>query len=285
MSTGQKVLWLDFDSDRYETVNRLCAIGVPGDTQDDLFDYRQPDQSPERNTLAREALREGVYGLVIIDGVTDAMSLLGMSIKDNDDFSTFARKILRPLAARGAAVVLVDHVTKSEDGRGRFAIGAQSKMSVLTGASYVVDMTDLVAPGRTGQIRLRVGKDRPGYVRARSSTWRGKDRMQEAARIEVSSDDDGIRMSVHAPVIDPFEDTESDRPNRSRGQFDVEIINFLKENQAVSEASGVLVKYVREALRMRGQDVSDTLSDLQQRKLIKVVGGAGPKGKTVWLNT
>lgn len=73
------------------------------------------------------------YDLAVIDGVTEAFAVFGVSSVDNDEVTTWGRQVPRKIAQRtGAAVVVVDHVTK---GRGRFAIGAQAKMSYLTGAS------------------------------------------------------------------------------------------------------------------------------------------------------
>jgi hypothetical protein len=43
---------------------------------------------------------------VVIDGVTDAMGLLGLDFMDNADAATFFRALPTPLAQSGAAVVL-----------------------------------------------------------------------------------------------------------------------------------------------------------------------------------
>lgn len=282
MCEGQKVLWLDFDSDPQETIKRLQLMGATASMVRQLFDYRQPDVSPKGDSLAYEAIYQNQYGFAVIDGVTDAMSLFSMSIGDNDDFSRLARVMLRPLANNGAAVVLVDHVTKSEDGRGRFAIGAQSKMSVLTGASYVVDMTELVAPGRTGQIRLRVGKDRPGYVRTRSATWRGKDRLQEAARITVQSDDHGIRMDVQAPALDPFDDAEGSAANhRDTG---AQIVDWLREEGATTAQHTRSVRQIREGVGARRDQVAEAVRDLTEKGSLTVINVGGPRGQQVYLS-
>lgn len=83
----------------------------------------------------------GRYALAVVDGVTDSLGLFGYSTKDNDDVSAWARELPRRIADRtGAAVVVVDHVTKDADSRGRFAIGWQAKLSGLTGAAYTVEV-------------------------------------------------------------------------------------------------------------------------------------------------
>jgi hypothetical protein len=67
--------------------------------------------------------------LAVIDSVTEAMSLLGLNPYDSTETAEFFAQLPRPLAEGGAAVVLLDHVVKDRDNRGRWAIGAQHKMA------------------------------------------------------------------------------------------------------------------------------------------------------------
>ncbi len=50
----------------------------------------------------------------------------------------------------GAAVVMIDHVTKDSESRGRFAIGGQAKLAGLTGAAYTVDVAHPLGTGCAG---------------------------------------------------------------------------------------------------------------------------------------
>ena len=50
-------------------------------------------------------------------------------------------------------MLLVDHVTKSKDDRGRYAIGAQAKLAGIDGAAYSVKMVSPFGRGRTGRAR------------------------------------------------------------------------------------------------------------------------------------
>ena len=70
---------------------------------------------------------------MVIDGVTEAMTMHGLELKDNADVAKFVELLPRPLARMGAAVVLVDHVAKDTGGRGRFAIGAPHKLAGIDG--------------------------------------------------------------------------------------------------------------------------------------------------------
>ena len=94
------------------------------------------------------------------------------------------------IAARtGAAVGLIDHVTKDPTSRGRWAIGGQAKMSGLTGASYMVEVARIFGEGLCGEVVLRLGKDRPGTLKRHCGPVRKSDKTQEAARIVIDSTD------------------------------------------------------------------------------------------------
>jgi len=109
--------------------------------------------------------------LVIVDGMTGAMSIMGKVPESNSDFSHFELEFLRPLMAQGAALLCIDHTPKGSETPTIF--GAQHKKAATTGAAY--SFTALEKPGRVsagapkgkrGLIRLRLYKDKGGYLRA-----------------------------------------------------------------------------------------------------------------------
>jgi hypothetical protein len=118
------------------------------------------------------------------------------------------RHFPRRLARRtGAAVVLIDHVTKNADSRGRFAIGAQAKMAGLDGAGYIVEVRQPLGRGMRGAVSMRIGKDRPGAVRPECGAYRPTDRTQEAAYVVIDSTagtgtSQAIRYEIRPPLAD-----------------------------------------------------------------------------------
>lgn len=204
LMNGGRVLYLDFESDQGTVVNRMLAMGTPPAAIRDRLDYRRPDQNPallaELDTW-REMLSTPT-DLAIIDGVTEAFSVFGVNSMDNDEVTTWGRQVPRKIAERtGAAVVVIDHVTKSAEGRGRFAIGAQAKMSYLTGASYSIEVKTPLGVGMRGVLSMRVGKDRPGRVRPISGAYRASDRSQEAAQVVIdSTDPERIHYELQPPI-------------------------------------------------------------------------------------
>lgn len=204
VAAGSKCLYIDFESDAETVVPRLLMLGASPEQIVRNLHYIKPEVNPLAYPDEADAwgqLLRNRYALAIIDGVTEAFSVYGVKSIDNDEVTTWGRAVPRRIASRtGAAVVVIDHVTKSSEGRGRFAIGAQAKMSYLTGASYMVEVISPIGVGMAGKLALRVGKDRPGQVRPISGEWRKGDRTQEAAVIGIdSTSGDTIRYTVDAP--------------------------------------------------------------------------------------
>jgi hypothetical protein len=244
LQDGQDVLMLDFESDAHTVVGRLLRLGVYRTAIADHFDYRRPELSPAG--LAREfeawtALLGARYTIAILDGVTEALAVYGVTSKDNDEVTGWIRSTPRKIAqATGAAVILVDHVTKDADSRGRFAIGGQAKMAALDGAAYVVEVLEPLGVGLVGRVALRVAKDRPGGVRPHAGAWRKSDRTQEAAVVVIdSTDDDSTTVRVEAPRSDTL-DTPPDerRPFQPTGLME-KVSAFLENAGAAVSRNGI----------------------------------------------
>jgi hypothetical protein len=164
---GNPVFYLDFEDSRHGIRSRLKALGIE---QSHLrtFRYSNPDDAFDvavRDFL-QVALEESKPTLVVVDGVNAAMNLMGLDLEKNKDATYFSQMVLRPLRNFGAAVVTIDHVTKSKDSRGNYAIGAQAKRADIDGCAIAVEMVMPFGRGGSGELRLKVTKDRPGFVRA-----------------------------------------------------------------------------------------------------------------------
>lgn len=211
MNDGEDVLWIDFDSDAAENVGRLLAFGVEKHIIKAHFHYVRPEMGP-KGSKGWGRMFTQAYGLAVIDGVTDAVMLLtgeGTSKGDpNQSFTYFSRRLPKKLAKyTGAAVCMIDHVTKDTQNRGRFAIGAQAKMSQLSGAAYLVEITEVFGRGMRGEIKLSVGKDRPGGVRPNAGEAQ-KGQLQEVARVTVDDTGTHTVLTINPQGmsdIDPFE--------------------------------------------------------------------------------
>lgn len=128
----------------------------------------------------------------------------------------------------GAAVVVIDHVGKDREARGRFAIGAQSKMSYLTGASYMVEILEPLGVGMIGKLSIRIGKDRRGQVRPKSGPWRKGDRTQPTAVAVIDSTEPG-RIDY---ALEPFDSGSTSAA--SNDELTWHIVNFLSCEEALT---------------------------------------------------
>lgn len=209
ISAGHDVLFLDFESDPESVARRLVEFGAEPADIIEHFDYRQPETNLANVAASAdwEAILKNTYTLAVIDGVTDCLGVFGKSTLDNDDIATWMRKVPKTLASHtGAAVVLIDHVVKDKESRGRFSVGGQQKMNALTGAAYTVEVKEHLGKGSRGVIALRIGKDRPGSIRANCGPFRVGDRTQLAATITIDSTGPGAPVVV---IAAPQDDTGS----------------------------------------------------------------------------
>lgn len=165
---GNGVLYLDFEDDAGAVVHRLRTVGAHTARIRDRFAYIAPSE-PLTSPGAAETLRQVIGDLrptlAILDGVTEALSLHGLSTNDNDDLARFGRLLTRPITEAGAAVLSLDHVTKDRENRGRYAIGGVHKLNGLNGAALVLENVQRFGAGMAGKSRLLVAKDRPGQLR------------------------------------------------------------------------------------------------------------------------
>jgi hypothetical protein len=161
INTGYHALFIDYEDAPDPIARRLLALGCSLDTILRFFHYVRPAEpyaAPAAAVLA--SALPGPMAIVVIDGVTEAMSAHGYDPNDNADVAVFSARLPRPFAATGAIVVMIDHVTKNREGRGRFAIGAQHKLSAVDGAAYTVELAGVRGHDWWGSGYGRIGCQR-----------------------------------------------------------------------------------------------------------------------------
>lgn len=167
LAEGARVLYLDMEDSARGVLGRLRALGSMDHQLSNLV-YAQPDEGMSAEAAADlyESLADWKPDLVIVDGVNAAMTLLGLDLNSNTDATKFSQMVLRPLKRGGAAVLTIDHVPKSKENRGNYAIGAQAKRADIDGVAFSVEVVAPFGRGQSGELKLTVTKDRPGHVRA-----------------------------------------------------------------------------------------------------------------------
>jgi hypothetical protein len=185
LNAGGRVAFVDYEDDAAGFLARCAALGIAaiGHHKADRLRYIQPTDpvtaghNDNRYTPGRLALVDLCAwqpDLAILDGVTAGMDLEGLDPERNSEVATWLAAVARPLARAGAAVPCLDHVTKSREGRGRWAIGAQHKLAAIDGAAYLIETIQPVARAVgpdpiEGLYRLTITKDRRGHIRGHTT--------------------------------------------------------------------------------------------------------------------
>lgn len=202
LKSDKKVIYIDFESDPQDIVKRLKALGVSRANLLHYFTYIRPEGVREVSDPYWQAiLQPDCASMVVIDGVTESLTMFGGETVDNDAITRWMRNFPRTVANKsGAAVILIDHITKNSETRGRFAIGGQAKLATIDGAAYLVEPIEVLSPGRVGSLTIRVTKDRPGDIRRNAGMWRKSDRTQEAAVLTMDSTKAQIQYIIQPPT-------------------------------------------------------------------------------------
>lgn len=206
LRAGGSVAYFDFEATPGEIVNRHQALGVSDAQILERLIYVHPyepvSSAPE---LFDDVLRREP-ALVIFDGITEVLTLHGLGY-DNEDIARYLELFPRPAVRTGAAVLVIDHEVKSKENRGRFAIGGQHKLAGVD-VALKLEVVEPFGRGRSGSVRVRVTKDRPGHL---GSLAVGENR--EVALMRLSSDLDTGSVSVD---LDPPESDQSEfRPTKA----------------------------------------------------------------------
>lgn len=164
---GRHVIYVDFEDTLAGVVARLVALDVEPQRILSLFHYVRPSEplGPEGRHVLAELLSRTQPALVVLDGLTEALTLHGLALESNRDVAEFLELVPRFIARQGPAVVIIDHVSKDKEQRGRWAIGAQHKLAGVDGVSYGLEVVKPVVRDGEGVVRIVVAKDRPGHVR------------------------------------------------------------------------------------------------------------------------
>lgn len=161
LAQGGSVLYIDPEDTPQGFVNR--ALGLGGDAAAILerVSYLH-NPTPEEILAAQAWAAANTPNLVVLDGMAEALALCDFNEDSNPEVINFLRIYIRPFADAGSAVLLLDHVAKSQDGNKRFSRGAGSKLGRYDGCSFQIELGVAYTPQVEGFVRLRVSKDRNG---------------------------------------------------------------------------------------------------------------------------
>jgi len=181
-SQADPVIVVDYEDTRAAVVERLRALGMTREQYTRLV-YVSGHDVTHAELRAHLEQTERSYALMLLDGVTSALTAAGANANDGQEVTRWADQIPR----RARMAVCIDHVVKAVDDRRGMAIGSTAKKSVVTGTSFEVVCVRKFGRGRDGVIELRIQKDKRGGVRGR---------LEKALQLTLTSAPDGRKVGL-----------------------------------------------------------------------------------------
>lgn len=202
MEHGERVVYLDFEDEPVNALERMQLLGAGYDDLLNSFSYVRPeeplasmqrsrwgeDRSTERGKLNEQIFHDLLDAkdpaLIVADGMTVLYSLHGLDSNDSvqtDIITTWLKKLTRN---GRSTVIVVDHTAKNP-ARGSLPIGSQHKVSMVMGSLLQAYPVSQPMPGAEGKVELIVLKDRPGQVRKIAE--KSGEKAQLAAEVIIDS--------------------------------------------------------------------------------------------------
>jgi hypothetical protein len=165
LQAGRTVVYIDVEADAATIIERLRALQVSDEQIRHQCVYLRPDQpfGPADRLALIQLVRQRQASVVVIDTLAAILAMHGLDEDRTPQVLQFLVPVCRPLAREGAAVVLLDHVVKNREERGRWARGASGKLGEVD-AAWTVQTLQSFSRSRSGHVRLKIAKDRYGAL-------------------------------------------------------------------------------------------------------------------------
>lgn len=159
------VIDLDHNGAR-SLLNRLEMLGAPRELLCDqqVFRLAEPETNAELKDVVAD-LEVFKPDVVVLDSLGEVMPLFRANSNSADDFTVVHTEVIKPLKQAGAAVLVVDHLSKSAESRKFGPTGTVAKTRAVGGIAVRVSAEKPFRPGEGGAARLELYKDRHGGVR------------------------------------------------------------------------------------------------------------------------
>lgn len=216
IEAGGRALYLDFEDEPVQTLNRLRLLGAVDDDLRAQFSYIRPegpladmqrnkwgkDQPTKSGEFAQDqfdmALQSLDPDIIVADGMTALYGLHGLDANDAVSTDVITSWLKRLTRNGRSTVIIIDHQAKSAE-KGSMPIGSQHKVAMVQGTLLQVWPIKQPMPGDVGEMELVVLKDRPGQVRAHSQKTGGRGKAQVAGVITLDSRTEGRSSLVITP--------------------------------------------------------------------------------------
>lgn len=246
MMDGNNAVYVDLEDNPISVVSRLLALGVPSDVIAERFKYVRPEVAfvDDLRAVFWQMLDEAQPTLVVLDSTGESMALEGVDQNDDRGVAGWFQRVARPIAERGPAVLLLDHLPKS-DTAAASPIGSQRKRAAISGVqmTQTVAKTMSFAKGRPGVAKLTCTKDRHGNFVTGESVM----------RLLVNPEPTRGEAGVNAELSRISGGQVDDAPTRVM----VDICEFLEQQGSPQNTSAI-----KQAVRAQGITVNSALDVL-----------------------
>ena len=216
IETGGRALYLDFEDEPVQTLNRLRLLGAADDDLRAQFSYIRPEgplADMQRNRWGKDnPTRSGEFAqdqfdmalktldpdIIVADGMTALYGLHGLDANDAVSTDVITSWLKRLTRNGRSTVIIIDHQAKSAE-KGSMPIGSQHKVAMVQGTLLQVWPIKQPMPGAVGEMELVVLKDRPGQVRAHSQRTGGRGKAQVAGVVTLDSRTEGRSSLIITP--------------------------------------------------------------------------------------
>jgi len=152
--------FVDFEMGEHATRLLLGELGASLEEISSVY-YVAPEGPPTDADVW--AIKDAEVTLVIIDAAAGAYDASGLDDNKRMDAETFSRAWVRPLWLLGIATLLLDHVVKNSDSRGKYAIGTERKLGAVD-VHLGLEAVKQLHRGAEGIVKITTHKDRPGHL-------------------------------------------------------------------------------------------------------------------------
>ena len=155
-----EVAWVDFEMGPHPFRELLHNLGATAH-EIGRFMYFQPEGPPTNDDLNR--IIEDGSALVVIDAAAGAYEVSGLDDNKRIDAQRFARTWIDPLWRQGLSTLVIDHVVKNSEARGKWAIGSERKIGAVD-VHFGLEVVRPLVRGGEGLVSLSVHRDRQGWL-------------------------------------------------------------------------------------------------------------------------
>jgi hypothetical protein len=160
---GRGAIVVDFEMGARLARSLFVDLGLDDFTGLDFIEPTEPMTDRAILSDVADLIQARKPSLVVIDSYSAALELHGCDPNKAADIQRFHRQVVEPFRAAGAAIVLIDHLTKNRETRGRFSIGSERKLAIVD-CHLTFEAVRSLRRGGEGLIRVKTQKDRVGAL-------------------------------------------------------------------------------------------------------------------------